>query len=177
MVFSLTSLTKRCFTRQRRRNQKTCLSRPVPSGAHQKVVTPSTTHLLNDFSALKTIKTSHYYSSGTYPTRTDDLQINTSDALPASPRSHITGVDFAVNPTACVHKPFYSCYAFRYCLNRVRAFIHPLLQCACRLENKSKCRSYAEGSPYSHPQRHSALFVQIVRLILLMRRGYRIEAA
>lgn len=35
VVFSLTSLTKRCFTQQRRRNQKTCLSRPVPSGAYQ----------------------------------------------------------------------------------------------------------------------------------------------
>ena len=76
-----------------------------------KVVTPSTTHLVNDFSALKTIKTSHYYSSGTYPTRTDDLQINTSAALPASPRSHITGVDFAVNPTACVHKCFQTYFA------------------------------------------------------------------
>ena len=108
------------------------------------------------------------YSKGAYLQIREGFEPSTHSLTilllyPSELTDHMTGARIAVIPTASAQKPFYSCDAFRYCLNRVHAFIHPLLQFACRLENKSKCHSYAEGSHFDTHNVTLLLSVQGVR--------------
>lgn len=69
----------------------------------------------------------HYYEITTNSLKRDLTDSNRChprlhcDVLPSELRSQIKRLVSRFASSACVHKHFYSCFAFRYCLNRVHA--------------------------------------------------------